>query len=248
MAIRDALKKAAGLFVEIEDSPTPAATSSGSGLSFEELIAKSAPPGETPKEVAAERKTVEQIVKDAPGPNLDEIKVVEPAHSMPPTAPGGEVHFSEIYQKASLPPCTFSAEQALDMINALPADLPIEAKRQSVKVMIQAMGQATGVSSESVVTDASRKLAALASYADGLMKRTNDFVAATQIEISQLEAKIRDHRRTIDETKMLLERAVASCNAESDRLDDVLEFFSLDIGPSKFATPGSTSPTPGKPE
>ena len=78
--------------------------------------------------------------------------------------------------------------------------------------MMSAMGQATGVSAESVVTDASRKLAALASYADGLMKRTNDFVAATQLDIAQLEQKIREQRQTIDETKMLLEKAVTACN------------------------------------
>lgn len=247
MAIRDALKKAAGLFVEIEETP---AAPEKSGLSFEELIEKSAPkeepkPAATPK--PAEVKTIEQIVKDAPGPNLDEIKVE--AHASPrPTAPGGDVDFHEIYTNAKLPACPFTAEQALDMIQALPADLPLDAKRATVRVTMSAMGQATGVSAESVVTDASRKLAALASYADGLMRRTNDFVAASQIEISQLEEKIREHRRTIDETKSLLEKAVASCNRESDRLDDILEFFSLDIGPSKFANPKSTSPTPDKPE
>lgn len=241
MPIKDALRKAAGLFVEIEEpKPEPAPSS---GQSFEELIAKSDPkkiglgdatpppvPAETPK-----MKTVEQIVKETPGPKLDEIKV-EPA-PVAPSAPGGDVKFAEIYRQANLPNSPFSAEQALDMISALPADLPIDVKRQTVKITMGAMGQATGVNAESVVADASRKLAALNAYSDGLSRRTADFVAATQLEISQFENQIAEKRKLIEETKSMLDRAVKSCDAEGDRLDDVLEFFSLDIGPSKFANP-----------
>lgn len=245
MAIRDALRKAAGLFVEIEQTPTPAASSSTpkSGLSFEELMAKSDPKnidlsGLEPESKAATAapatKTVEQIVKDSPGPNLDEIKILEPERAQP-TAPGGEVRFSEIYRQASLPASSFTAEQALEMINSLPADLPIDAKRQTVRITMGAMGQATGVNAESVVADASRKLAALAAYSDSLTKRTSTYVAATQLEISQLENQISEKRRVIEETKLMLERADHACDVESDRLDDVLEFFSLDVGPSKLA-------------
>lgn len=239
MPIRDTLRKAAGLFVELE--PSAASEPKASGQTFEELMAKADPSKinlTDDLKAAAEPatsapKTVEQIVKEAPGPNLDQIKV-EP-EKVKPAAPGGDVNFGEIYRQANLPSAAFTAEQALDMISALPAELPLEAKRQTVKVTMAAMGQATGVNSETVVTDASRKLAALASYADGLSKRTSDYVAATQLEISQLEAKILEKRRTIDETKHLLERAVQQCDGESDRLDDVLEFFSLDIGPSKHS-------------
>lgn len=242
--MKDVLRRAAGLFVEIQDAPEvkpepKAEPAKATGPTFEELMAKSDPKNinldALEKELKAPvgTKTVEQIVKDAPGPNLDEIKV-EP-EKINPTAPGGSVKFPEIYRQANLPTSTFTAEQALDMINALPAELPIDAKRQTVRVTMSAMGQATGVNAETVVTDASRKLAALASYADGLSRRTTDFVAATQLEISQLEAQISEKRRLIDETKLMLEKAVQSCDAESDRLDDVLEFFSLDIGPSKLA-------------
>lgn len=37
----------------------------------------------------------------------------------------------------------------------------------------------------------------------------------------------------------MLERALQSTNAESERLDDVIEFFTKDEGASKFA-PGSS--------
>ncbi|MBX3119733.1 MAG: hypothetical protein KF784_11755 [Fimbriimonadaceae bacterium] len=231
MPIRDALKKAAGLFVEIEgDGPAV------SNDPFADLAKTSAPepkpaPAPAPK---TETKTVEQIVKAAPGPNLDEVKV-ESASVEPVSAPGGQPDFAKIYESANLPPVSFSAEQALELINALPGDLPLEVKRKTVSVSITSMGKALGVTSESVVADASRKLAALSSYTDALSAKTSEYVAATQLQIAAMESEIASKKRGMEEAKRLLEQALSTCNAEGDRLDDVLEFFSLDIPPSKNA-------------
>jgi len=183
-------------------------------------------------------KTVEQVVKDAPGPNLADIKV-QPSQvqQVSVAAPGGQVNFTDIYKQANVPSAAFTAEQALDMINSLPADLPIEVRRQTVRVTMAAMGKATGVDAESVVADASRKLAALDSFADTLSAQTTAFISKTNQEISDLENQIASKKRTIDETNRHLTSAVSACEAESDRLDDVLEFFSLDIPPSKYAPP-----------
>ena len=43
------------------------------------------------------------------------------------------------------------------------------------------------------------------------------------------------------------EKVTIACEQESDRLDDVLEFFSLDVAPSKYAPPGGPSPAPPTP-
>ncbi|MEQ1933467.1 MAG: hypothetical protein ABL962_06260, partial [Fimbriimonadaceae bacterium] len=159
-------------------------------------------------------------------------KVQTPAVS----APGGNVKFSEIYAHANVPASSFSAEQALEMINSLPSDLPIEVRRKTINVTMETMGKATGVNVETVVTDASRKLAALASYSEALTTTTADFVAVTNMQVAAMENEIAEKRRLIEDTKKLLHVAVGACEAEADRLDDILEFFSLDVAPSKFAT------------
>ncbi len=232
MPLRDALKKAAGLFVEIPDDGQTDFSSS-SPLSDMELPAKKPAPAAAPQP-KPEPRTVEQIVKDAPGPNLDEIKV-EPQKVEPVAAPGGQPDFAKIYSSASLPEVAFTAEQALELIASLPADLPLDVKRKTVSVSISSMGKALGVTSESVVADASRKLAALASYTDALGAKTSEFVAASQLQIATMEAEIASKKKSIEEAKRMLEQALSTCNAEGDRLDDVLEFFSMDVPPSKNA-------------
>ena len=216
MSFKNALRKAAGLLVELPPEP-------------EDYSADyTSPP------VPASTKTVEQIVQETPGPNLDEIKVA-PKDVQGVAAPGGAPQFAEIYKSAGLPDASFGAEQAIDMISALPSDLPLDTKRKTVSVTMSAMGKSMGVSPESVVADASRKVAAISAYTEALGTQTTAFVASTQIQIASLEKEIAEKKKLIDETKAHLESALQTCRGETDRLDDVLEFFSLDVPPSKYA-------------
>ncbi len=214
--IADKLRKAAGLFVELPRG------------SHAELDA------ETGSGAEVEARTVDQMVRASDGPNLDEITV---AHSAAPAfvTTGGKAGFAAIYQSAGLPAAPFSAEQMLDMLDSLPAELPLAMRRQTVKVTLGALGKTTGTTSDSIVADASRKLAALAAYAENLGQQTKAQTAAAEDEIAALEAQIAEKRRAVAEASATLADAVQRCTAESDHLDDVLEFFSLDIPPSKHA-------------
>jgi hypothetical protein len=177
---------------------------------------------------------VEQIVREAPGPNLDEIKPSATINT-PVIDDAGAVNFSSIYSLANLPNSPFSAEQVLELLATLPAELPIEAKRTTVKITINAMAKATGVTADAIVADASRKLAALAAYAKSYAEQANQFITKADAEIAALEAEIQQRKRSIDEAKTKQATMVQACTAESDRLDEVLEFFSLDVHPSKYA-------------
>ena len=53
------------------------------------------------------------------------------------------------------------AEQMLETLGALPAELPLETRRQTVIAMLKGMGRALGATPETIVADATRKLAAL---------------------------------------------------------------------------------------
>lgn len=221
--IQNTLKKAAGLFVEFEEQPKPEAWNVMNA------------PAPTP----AEPKTVEQIVQEQPGPNLDQIKVeAQPAAvapAQPVLRPDGSVNFDAIYQLAKLPVVPFTAEQILELFATLPSDLPLESKRGAIRVTLGAMAKSMGVSTEQIVTDASRKLAALAAYNDSFEKQANEFVSKAELDILGLEQQIEDRRRAITEAKTKQLTMNQSCTAEADRLDDVLEFFSLDVPPSKHA-------------
>ena len=254
MDLRGKLRKAAGLFVELppeEETPREApATHSAAEADIDRRLAAMSQTmqtiGDAPPSPTGTVKSVEQIVREAEGPNLDAIHV---SATVPPPAPApdGTTDFSAVYEQASLPAAPFTAEQMLEMLASLPPELPLQTKRQTVKVTLGAMGKAIGATPESIVADASRKLAALAACAENVSKQTADFVAAAEFEIKALQEQIEEKRRGIEASKEVEARTMQSCNQESDRLDDVLEFFSLDIAPSKYAASGDAQQPPPLP-
>lgn len=255
MALRDTLRKAASLLVELppeERSPTPpepapdisspnpgparasnSSPSSSSSASLDELLAQLEDKG-PPLTAKGPVKTVEQIARDTEGPNLDQITAAGAA-SRPLLNAEGTVEFQSVYQQAGVMASTFNAEQMLDMLSSLPADLPLAVKRQTVNVSLNALGKSIGASPETIVADASRKLAALSAYVERLSTKTAEQIASAELEIAALQSQIEEKRRNIAAAKEQLERVDRQCDAESDRLDDILEFFSLDVAPSKYA-------------
>ena len=244
MSLRQALRKAAGLLVELPpEEPEPQHPSPDSGYSsassaatdklWADLEKASQKPAVTPS-----TKTVDQIVRDVQGPNLDQIKVA--AHDVAPLVQSdGTVKFTDIYETANLPTVPFSSEQILEMFSALPADLPLETRRQMVKVSINSMGRSIGATPENIVADASRKLAALAAYTDHLAATTNEYVSLSEQKIALLQEQIEETRRTVAAARQKLASETELCVRESHRLDEVLEFFSLDVPPSIYATPAN---------
>lgn len=234
--IRETLKKAAGLFVEFDETP-PSPTPPAKPKEDWNVMTADAP------DASKHSKTVEQIVKEQPGPNLDEIKVPETSAnpvpavplSEPVIGPDGSVRFESIYRLANLPVVPFTAEQILELFASLPPDLPIESKRATIRVTLGAMAKSMGVTTEQVVADASRKLAALAAYNDSFAKQAEEFRVKTEVEIMTIEQQIAEKRKAIEDAMAKQKTMDDACEMESDRLDDVLEFFTLDVPPSKHA-------------
>lgn len=223
MGLKDVLRKAASLVVELpEDAAT--ADPMASPIDLSELGI------DVPR-----TRTVEQIVQAAPGPNLDQIQVPENVVKEPPVGPDGSPNFKVIYEQAGVPAVQFGADEALSVITSLPAELPLDAKRKTVGATLSAMGKAMGVTTDSVVTDASRKIAALNSFVDQLTAQTNQYSSLCQAKIEALKAEIATHEASIASAKDRLAHAVTRCEQEGDRVDDVLEFFTLDQGASKHA-------------
>ncbi len=241
------MRKAAGLLVEMPpDEEDDFGAQPGGDL--DALLAKSEEQAarlgqQDGAQNTAEPKTVEQIVREAEGPNLDEIKVVAPPASVA-GGTGGSLDFGAIYNAAKLTPSSFGAEQMLEMLTSMPAELPLKTKRATIKAMLSTIGKNVGATPETVVADASRKLAALAAYADFLSKKTGEFTAKSETEIAELEAQVDAKKTAIQNARAEQARITTACETESDRLDDILEFFSLDVAPSKYAPTPENAPKP----
>lgn len=234
MPISDTLRKAKGLFI-FDDSQNESTSL------LDEIARTPAPSSDLPAAATpspAPRRTIEDVAREQPGPNLDEIKAPAPAPAAPAQpviGPDGKIHYEAIYALAKLPTSAFTAEQVLELLASLPAELPISAKRTTLKVTLDTMSKTLGVSSETVVADASRKLAALAAYSESYSDQAKLYVSKAETEIANLEAEIQKRKQGIEDAKGRQAAMVQACQTEADRLDDVLEFFSLDVPPSKYA-------------
>lgn len=255
MSLKDAMRRAAELLVDLPDDPqaTPANSAANAATTrgepdIDELLSvldgaktgksAGAPVSRVPGSAAASApKTVAQVVRDAPGPNLDEIK----AGAVSPLKASGEVDFAAIYAGAKLPQAPLPAEQVLEMLHSLPAQLPLEVKRQTVKATLIAVGKNLGASPETIVADASRKLAALHASVEAAHQNAQQTVTREETEIANLQAQIEKKRGAIQDSRQKLQTLTQGCDAESKRLDEVLEFFSLDVPPSQYA-PGQAAP------
>jgi len=250
MSLRDALRKAAGLLVELPSEEAPLSGPEPDAVAGSTIPAPPAAGGSAVDRLLADlereaagrapTKSVEQILRESQGPSLQEIHVDSAAVPASPNLEGA-VDFVAIYRSAGLPEVGFGAEQMLEMLGSLPPELPLETKRQTVKVSLNALGKAVGATAENLVADASRKLAALTAYVESVEKQTQEQATSTETEIATLQQQIVLLQEKLAQQRQILFHATRACEAEAGRLDDILEFFSLDVPPSTLApTPSPT--------
>ena len=120
----------------------------------------------------------------------------------------------------------------LEMLRSLPPELPLETRRATVHAMLATLGKNMGATPQSLVADASRKLAALQSFNAFMERKSSAAVEAAQAEIAQLETQIEARQSAMRAARAELNRVTQNCEAQADKLNEVLEFFSLDSSPN----------------
>ena len=245
MLLRDAMRKAASLIVELPPEKPAPLNLSADDINLDDLPDTDLPdnarlPGYDADEVR-EPMTVAQLVRNADGPDLNQIQITEE----PTDAVGDKsLDFNAIYAAAKLPPTQFGADEMLNVLSSIPSEVPLQTKRVTVKAVLGGMAS-MGASPENIVADASRKLAALQAFHGFMEKKTTETIETSQTVIAELEAQIETRRQAMQNARGELARVTQGCEAEADRLDDVLEFFSLDEGVSKHASEGDRGPSSG---
>lgn len=243
------LKKVKGLFVESGDSQGSSQADPIGNVSAGDDAWKQ---WESAAKDKAGTSTVslEQSIKAQPGPNIDSVAVTLPPAAqkpadefvMPKKREDGTWDFAPIYAHSNLQPPAFTAEQARDIIASLPDSLPIEVRRETVSKTIGVIGKTLGVTPEVIAADAALKIAAVEDFRGKIHKRFSDYEVQAQKAIADYEKKIAETRLTIESAKKRSAEVASACDTEVDKLDDVTEFFTLDIGSSKNAT----APEPAK--
>ena len=109
-----------------------------------------------------------------------------------------------------------------EYIKTLPPSLPDEAKREIVGKIITA----SGFDYDLLMGDGVLRVKMLKDYAEKFSQRTDDYVAACQNELNELERKAVGIRSMVDDRKELHKKQFMTIEAEAQRLKDILTFLS----------------------
>jgi hypothetical protein len=153
----------------------------------------------------------------------------------PPPVPvreDGTLDFAAIYQFASVPERTYTAEYVLEVLDSL-ADVPTaEAKRRLILANLR-VNKNSSASPEAVAADAGEKLEALTAFSSSLSEATSKYVSGLEAEVAELRALIELRCREVEQAKSQLRQATDQCRDESKRLEGVVELLGLDSAPPK---------------
>ena len=142
----------------------------------------------------------------------------------------GKVDFGRVYDLAQLPPVTFTAEQAADILGTIPADLPFRVKRLAVRATLDSLARSQGAestasASENIASDAAQKMFHVARLQEGLSSSVNALRERTENEIAAMEAEIAERRAVLERLEAQTTMALGDCRTRINQLNDVVLFF-----------------------
>ena len=146
-----------------------------------------------------------------------------PHTSRTPDLTAGYLTIAELFEALSLRANKVDTIYLVEeYIKTLPPSLPDEAKREIVGKIIAA----SGFDYDLLMGDGVLRVKMLKDYAEKFSQRTDDYVAACQNELNELERKAVGIRSMVDDRKELHKKQFMTIEAEAQRLKDILTFLS----------------------
>ncbi|MDR2598810.1 MAG: hypothetical protein LBC73_00865 [Oscillospiraceae bacterium] len=109
-----------------------------------------------------------------------------------------------------------------EYLQTLPDSLPDSQRREIVGKIINA----SGFDYDLLMGDGVLRVKMLKEYAERFARHTDDYIAARQAEIDEMEQRILRTRRLIDNRKELHKKQFFTIEAEAQRLKEILTFIS----------------------
>jgi len=132
---------------------------------------------------------------------------------------------ADLYQQGGITPAALTAEQALEILRTLPDGLSPEIQSQAFKDLLRKKGAPLGVSPETVVEDARRKIDVLSASAKGMPEKLAEFISSAEAEIANLEEQVQERKKAIGEAQEQQRQLTQKCRSEIDRLTTVLQLL-----------------------
>jgi hypothetical protein len=137
----------------------------------------------------------------------------------------GDFDLTDLYQQEGIPSAALAAEKALEILRSLPEGLSPEIQSQAFKDLLRKKGAPLGVSPETVVEDARRKINVLSASAKGMPEKLSEFISVAEAEIANLEEQVQERKKAIGEAQEQQRQLTQKCRSEIDRLTTVLQLL-----------------------
>ena len=182
---------------------------------------------EKPEETQDQKKGPAGNVKLEPVASL--VTGEAPVFTGPITTAGGEINFDELFKQAGIvAEGKFTVEKAREMLRKFPEDMPLETKRLSARIALEAMSK----SAEEILTDAAQKVQALESYVQTGRKELAVCISEADSQIQQLQKQIEEWKSVKAAKSLAQEQLESSCKVRADEIKEVIDFFTPDVSPA----------------
>ena len=163
--------------------------------------------------------SVETSVASAPSPSASAAAAAPvPAEPIPEV----KVDFVGVLRKAGLTDEEQGrVDKTLSLLSSLPAETPLEIKRQIVGASLQAFG----IQIEQIIESAALQIRALDRHGQDGQKQTQAFLEQGTRRIAELEKELSRIRSSMQEQQSLQKGLELTCNQKKRRVQDVLDFF-----------------------
>lgn len=163
--------------------------------------------------------SVETSVASVPSPSASAAAAAPvPAEPIPEV----KVDFVGVLRKAGLTDEEQGrVDKTLSLLSSLPAETPLEIKRQIVGASLQAFG----IQIEQIIESAALQIRALDRHGQDGQKQTQAFLEQGTRRIAELEKELSRIRSSMQEQQSLQKGLELTCNQKKRRVQDVLDFF-----------------------
>jgi hypothetical protein len=136
-------------------------------------------------------------------------------------APDAKV-FAQVFRAASISDTEQErVEKALALVQSLPAETPLEIKKQIVEASLKAFG----IPIDEIIEAGVQELQALDAYIEHGEQHTQDVLADASARVAKLEADITEIRRLMELQLSTQDGLARASNDQKLRVQAVLEFF-----------------------
>jgi hypothetical protein len=143
----------------------------------------------------------------------------------PPPARGGALDYDAVYRAAGMTDAELEhVRKAGELLRNLPADTPVDVKRQIVEASLKAFGYPM----ERIIEAGAQEIQALHAYITQGQQQLQQLLVDSNARLAALEQEMQSIRTVMQEATEQQAQVAYGCNQKKVEIQNVLEFFGQD--------------------